>query len=136
MEDLTRFDRESLERFAQLRARLLPTIDQVDLREWFRGHRHRPIEEQRAAIARRIQGHMNYFAISGNGRAISALNHCPDSDLRALRDVVDRDREALLREHRFRGREGGAVALRIGALDNRRRHSAHRNHRRSTPLQP
>jgi RNA-directed DNA polymerase len=43
--------------------------------DWCRGHRHRPIDEQRAALARRIQGHMNYFAVSGNGRAISALNH-------------------------------------------------------------
>jgi group II intron reverse transcriptase/maturase len=43
--------------------------------DWCRGHRHRPIEEQRAALARRIQGHMNYFAVSGNGRAITALNH-------------------------------------------------------------
>jgi RNA-directed DNA polymerase len=48
-------------------ARLTRSIKSIY--EWCRGYRHRPVEEQRAALARRIQGHMNYFAVSGNGRA-------------------------------------------------------------------
>lgn len=34
--------------------------------EWCRRHRHLPVKTQHAALCRRIQGHFNYFAVSGN----------------------------------------------------------------------
>lgn len=45
-------------------ARLRRTIQSIA--DWCRRHRHRPIEEQHAALTRRIQGHFNYFAVNGN----------------------------------------------------------------------
>lgn len=56
---------------ATRRARLTRSIKAVY--EWCQRQRHRPIEEQRAALTRRIQGHLNYFGVSGNGRCISAF---------------------------------------------------------------
>jgi hypothetical protein len=37
---------------------------------WCRRHRHLPIETQHAALCRRVQGHFNYFAVSGNFRSL------------------------------------------------------------------
>jgi hypothetical protein len=34
---------------------------------------HEPVEVQHAALTRRIQGHFNYFGVSGNGRSLAAL---------------------------------------------------------------
>ncbi len=34
--------------------------------DWCRRHRHLPIAAQHKALKRRIQGHFNYFGISGN----------------------------------------------------------------------
>ena len=41
--------------------------------DWCRRHRHQPIKVQHAAICRRIQGHMNYFGVSGNHRSLMLL---------------------------------------------------------------
>ena len=41
--------------------------------DWCRRHRHRPVKEQHAALTRRIQGHFNYFGISGNFRSLLLL---------------------------------------------------------------
>jgi RNA-directed DNA polymerase len=38
--------------------------------DWCRRHRHRPVKEQHTALKRRIQGHFNYFGISGNFRCL------------------------------------------------------------------
>jgi group II intron reverse transcriptase/maturase len=38
--------------------------------DWCRCHRHRPVKEQHAALTRRIQGHFNYFGVSGNFRSL------------------------------------------------------------------
>ena len=38
----------------------------VTVADWCRGHRHEPVEEQHAALSRRIAGHFNYFGINGN----------------------------------------------------------------------
>ena len=38
----------------------------MSIYEWCRRHRHLPIEEQHAALYRRLQGHFNYFGVSGN----------------------------------------------------------------------
>ena len=37
---------------------------------WCRRHRHLPLTVQHKALTRRIQGHLNYFAVSGNFRSL------------------------------------------------------------------
>jgi hypothetical protein len=37
---------------------------------WCRRHRHLPVAVQHKALKRRIQGHFNYFAVSGNFRSL------------------------------------------------------------------
>jgi RNA-directed DNA polymerase len=37
---------------------------------WCRRHRHLPVRTQHAALTRRIQGHVNYFGVSGNFRSL------------------------------------------------------------------
>lgn len=44
-----------------------------NLGEHCRRHRHDSLKEQHAALTRRIQGHMNYFGVNGNIRAIRCL---------------------------------------------------------------
>ena len=41
--------------------------------EWCRGHRHLPIKAQHAALYRRLQGHFNYFGVSGNYHSLYLL---------------------------------------------------------------
>lgn len=41
--------------------------------DWCRRHRHLPVKEQHTALRRRIQGHFNYFGISGNFRSLLLL---------------------------------------------------------------
>lgn len=38
--------------------------------EWCRRYRHQPVRAQHAALVRRIRGHFNYFAVSGNFRSL------------------------------------------------------------------
>jgi len=45
------------------------------LGEHCRSHRHDSLKEQHASLKRRIQGHLNYFGVNGNTRAISHLVH-------------------------------------------------------------
>lgn len=40
---------------------------------WCRRHRHLPVKVQHAALTRRIQGHFNYFGVSGNSRSLLLL---------------------------------------------------------------
>lgn len=40
--------------------------------DWCRGHRHEPVQEQHAALTRRIAGHFNYFGVNGN---VPCLRH-------------------------------------------------------------
>ena len=40
---------------------------------WCRRHRHLPVAVQHAALTRRIQGHFNYFGVSGNTRSLRLL---------------------------------------------------------------
>jgi len=42
----------------------------VSVYEWCRGHRHQPVKAQHLALCRRIQGHFNYFGVSGNSRSL------------------------------------------------------------------
>ncbi len=41
--------------------------------EWCRRHRHRSIEDQHAALHRRLRGHFNYFGVSGNYHSMMLL---------------------------------------------------------------
>jgi hypothetical protein len=41
--------------------------------DWCRRHRHEPVAVQHAALSRRIQGHFNYFGVSGNYRSLPPL---------------------------------------------------------------
>lgn len=43
--------------------------------EWCRRHRHRPLEEQHAALSTRLQGHMNYFGVNGNSRSLKQVRY-------------------------------------------------------------
>ena len=38
--------------------------------DWCRRHRHLSVKDQHAALTRRIQGHFNYFGVSGNFRSL------------------------------------------------------------------
>ncbi len=38
--------------------------------DWCRRHRHLPVAAQHKALRRRIQGHFNYFGVSGNFRSL------------------------------------------------------------------
>jgi RNA-directed DNA polymerase len=41
--------------------------------DWCRRHRHQPVKAQHAALKRRLQGHFNYFGVSGNFRSLLML---------------------------------------------------------------
>ncbi len=43
--------------------------------DWCRRHRHLSVPEQHAALARRLQGHFNYFGIRGNLHSLGLLVH-------------------------------------------------------------
>ena len=43
--------------------------------QWCRFHRHDPLDEQRAALARKLQGHYNYYGITGNGPRLAEFQH-------------------------------------------------------------
>lgn len=49
-------------------ARLRRSIQAIA--DWCRRHRHLPVKAQHAALTRRIQGHFNYFGVSGNFRSL------------------------------------------------------------------
>jgi len=49
-------------------ARLRRSIQAIA--DWCRNHRHLPVKAQHAALTRRIQGHINYFGVSGNFRSL------------------------------------------------------------------
>jgi group II intron reverse transcriptase/maturase len=53
------------------RDRLRRTIGTVA--DWCRRHRHLPVKAQHAALTRRLQGHFNYFGVSGNFRSLALL---------------------------------------------------------------
>ena len=43
--------------------------------EWCRSHRHDSVKEQSAGLARRLNGHYNYFGVNGNGSSMKLLLH-------------------------------------------------------------
>jgi group II intron reverse transcriptase/maturase len=42
--------------------------------DFCRSHRHKPIKEQHAGLARRLRGHYNYFAVQGNFKSLVRLH--------------------------------------------------------------
>lgn len=46
-----------------------------NLGEWCRRHRHLPLQEQHAALSRRLTGHYRYFGVNGNMRALMQVLH-------------------------------------------------------------
>jgi group II intron reverse transcriptase/maturase len=52
-------------------ARLRRSIQAIA--DWCRRHRHLPVKAQHAALTRRIQGHFNFFGVSGNYRSLLLL---------------------------------------------------------------
>ena len=73
------------------RARLLRMIASVAEYCW--SHRHDPIVEQHAALARRLRGHYNYFGVNGNSRSLSILARTTECVwLKALRRRSNRTR--------------------------------------------
>ena len=54
-------------RKARLRRAILAVAD------WCRRHRHWPVKEQSAALARKLVGHYNYFGVNGNSRSLALL---------------------------------------------------------------
>lgn len=50
-------------------ARLRRSIEAVY--DYCRRHRHEPVKVQHAALVRRVNGHMNYFGVNGNGPSLS-----------------------------------------------------------------
>jgi group II intron reverse transcriptase/maturase len=45
----------------------------VSVADWCRRHRYLSVKEQHAALTKRLVGHANYFAVSGNSRCIAKL---------------------------------------------------------------
>jgi group II intron reverse transcriptase/maturase len=67
------------------KARLRRAIAAVN--DWCRRHRHQPVEAQRAALARKLVGHYNYFGVRGNTAALKQLYRATQ---RAWRKWLDR----------------------------------------------
>jgi hypothetical protein len=42
---------------------------------WCRLNRHRPVEEQRSALSRKLTGHYSYYGITGNARSLANFRH-------------------------------------------------------------
>jgi RNA-directed DNA polymerase len=55
------------------KARIQRTL--VNLGEWCRRHRHRPLKDQHAALSRRLRGHYQYFGVNGNSRSLQQVLH-------------------------------------------------------------
>lgn len=58
-------------RFKTRTARLRRAITSIN--EFCRSRRHEPVEQQHAGLCRRLEGHMNYFGVSGNTESLSSL---------------------------------------------------------------
>ena len=45
----------------------------MSINDWCRRHRHQPVKTQHAALLRKLNGHLNYFSVNGNGERVRAL---------------------------------------------------------------
>ena len=45
----------------------------MNVNQWCRSNRHRPIAEQHRILAAKLRGHFGYFGITGNSRAVSSF---------------------------------------------------------------
>jgi len=67
---------------------------------WCKRHRHQEVKAQHAVLARRIQGHFNYFGVRGNLRSLDLLvNSARRSWFRWLRRRSQRSRLTWERFH-------------------------------------
>ena len=57
--------------FITRKARQRRAIVAID--DWCRRHRNQPVKTQHATLKRKLNGHLNYFAVPGNGGRIRAL---------------------------------------------------------------
>lgn len=76
------------------------------IRDWCRTHRHAKIEEQRRALAQKLQGHYAYFGVTSNIRALKRLLHETEAiwrewlSRRSQKSFVSwKAMQALLRHH-------------------------------------
>jgi hypothetical protein len=73
------------------KARQRRAVRSID--DWCRRYRCLPIKAQHAALRRKLSGHYNYFAVSGNNRRVEALGDlCRDSWYKWLRRRSQRTR--------------------------------------------
>lgn len=47
----------------------------ANLADWCRRHRHLPVKQQHATLARKLHGHFNYFGVNGNFRSLERVAH-------------------------------------------------------------
>jgi group II intron reverse transcriptase/maturase len=71
-------------------------------RDFCRRHRHESIAEQRAGLARRLEGHFNYFGVQGNFRSLAHL--------------VEETKRAWYKWLKRRSQRGGFTWERFGKL--------------------
>jgi group II intron reverse transcriptase/maturase len=57
--------------FVTRKARQRRAVMSID--DWCRRHRNQPIKTQHAALMRKLNGHLNYFSVNGNGERVRAL---------------------------------------------------------------
>jgi len=57
--------------FVTRKARQRRAVMSID--DWCRRHRHQLVKMQHAALKRKLNGHLNYFSVNGNGERVSAL---------------------------------------------------------------
>ncbi len=55
------------------RSRFTRTLRRIS--EWCRRNRHKPVSEQQAELRAKLQGHYNYYGITGNSYSLSRLLH-------------------------------------------------------------
>lgn len=57
--------------FVTRKARQRRAVMSID--DWCRRHRNQPVKTQHAALKRKLNGHLNYFSVNGNGERVNAL---------------------------------------------------------------
>ena len=45
------------------------------IKDWCRANRHRPVKEQQTTMRQKMQGHYNYYGITGNSHALGQFRH-------------------------------------------------------------
>lgn len=69
---MSRKDRPVVKRKTS-RKRFSRALREID--DWLKGARHQPISQQHETLCQKIRGHIQYYGITGNGRALAAFVH-------------------------------------------------------------